>query len=73
VDRGDMLPLMVSLQAIDLGRACTDLVARRDEVYRVDSSAEGLKAARVELDEPKWINPNAGLINAADFFEIPRI
>ncbi|KAK3165333.1 hypothetical protein QOZ80_1AG0031900 [Eleusine coracana subsp. coracana] len=36
-----------------------DLVARRDERFRVDSSAGGLMAARVEMEEPEWINPNA--------------
>ncbi|TVU01581.1 hypothetical protein EJB05_52953, partial [Eragrostis curvula] len=64
VDRGDALPLgapalMVSPQAAEPGRARADLVARRDERCRVDSSASGLKAARVEMEEPEWINPNA--------------
>jgi hypothetical protein len=64
VDRGDALPLgapalMVSPQAVEPGRARGDLVARRDERYRVDTSAGGLKAERVEMEEPEWINPNA--------------
>ncbi|RCV27186.1 hypothetical protein SEVIR_5G307300v4 [Setaria viridis] len=64
VDRGDALPLgapalMMSPQAEDPGRARADLVRGRDERYGVDTSAGGLKAARVEMDEPEWINPNA--------------
>ncbi|RLM92617.1 uncharacterized protein C2845_PM08G24260 [Panicum miliaceum] len=64
VDRGDALPLgapalMVSPQAAEPGRARGDLVRGRDERYGVDSSAGGLKAARVEMEEPEWINPNA--------------
>ncbi|XP_062180553.1 oil body-associated protein 2B-like [Phragmites australis] len=64
VDRGDQLPLsapalMVSPQATEPGRVCAELVRGRDERYRVDSSAGGLKADRVEMDEPEWINPNA--------------
>ena len=64
VDRGDALPLgapalMVSPHAAEPGRARGELVRGRDERYRIDSSAGGLKAARVEMDEPEWINPNA--------------
>ncbi|KAL6614578.1 hypothetical protein ACP70R_036848 [Stipagrostis hirtigluma subsp. patula] len=64
VDRGDALPLgapalMVSPQAAEPGRARDELVRARDEKYGVDSSAGGLKAARVEMEEPEWINPNA--------------
>ncbi|CAL4961611.1 unnamed protein product [Urochloa decumbens] len=64
VDRADALPLgapalMASPQAAEPGRARGDLVRARDERYGVDTSAEGLKAARVEMDEPEWINPNA--------------
>nr|CAB3474138.1 unnamed protein product [Digitaria exilis] len=64
VDRGDALPLgapalMVSPQAAEPGRARGELVRSRDERYKVDTSAGGIKAARVEMDEPEWINPNA--------------
>ncbi|XP_006644656.2 oil body-associated protein 2B [Oryza brachyantha] len=64
VDRGDALPLgapalMVSPQAAEPGRVRAELVRGRDERYRIDSSAQGLKGARVEMDEPEWINPNA--------------
>ncbi|AQK97936.1 Oil body-associated protein 2B [Zea mays] len=63
-DRGDALPLgapalMVSPQAAEPGRVRGELVRGRDERYGIDSSAGGLKAARVEMDEPEWINPNA--------------
>uniref|UniRef100_A0A0E0JNI6 DUF1264 domain-containing protein n=1 Tax=Oryza punctata TaxID=4537 RepID=A0A0E0JNI6_ORYPU len=64
VDRGDALPLgapalMVSPQAVEPGRVHAELVRGRDERYKIDSSAQGLKGARVEMDEPEWINPNA--------------
>lgn len=64
VDRGDALPLgapalMVSPQAVEPGRVRAELVHGRDERYKIDSSAQGLKGARVEMDEPEWINPNA--------------
>lgn len=64
VDRGDRLPLgapalMVSPQAVEPGRVRAELVRDRDERYRVDSSARGLKGARVEMEEPEWSNPNA--------------
>jgi hypothetical protein len=64
VDRGDALllgasALMVSPQAAGPGRARADLVRRRDKRYGVDTSAGGIKADRVETDEPEWINPNA--------------
>uniref|UniRef100_A0A0E0N1Z9 Uncharacterized protein n=1 Tax=Oryza rufipogon TaxID=4529 RepID=A0A0E0N1Z9_ORYRU len=64
VDRGDELPLgapalMVSPQAVEPGRVRAELVHGRDERYKIDSSAQGLKGARVEMDEPEWINPNA--------------
>jgi hypothetical protein len=49
---------MVSPQAADPGRARADLVRRRDKRYGVDTSAGGIKADRVEMDEPEWINPN---------------
>ncbi|XP_066314922.1 oil body-associated protein 2B-like [Miscanthus floridulus] len=62
VDRGDVLPLgasalMVSPHAVEPGRARGELVRGRDERYRINSG--GLKAARVDMDEPEWINPNA--------------
>ncbi|EEE55330.1 hypothetical protein OsJ_03334 [Oryza sativa Japonica Group] len=62
--RGDALPLgapalMVSPQAVEPGRVRAELVHGRDERYKIDSSAQGLKGARVEMDEPEWINPNA--------------
>ncbi|KAF7037671.1 hypothetical protein CFC21_047999 [Triticum aestivum] len=64
VDRGDRLPLgapalMMSPQAVEPGRVRAELVRARDERCKVDSSARGLKAQRVEMDEPEWINPNA--------------
>ncbi|KAG8055563.1 hypothetical protein GUJ93_ZPchr0001g30461 [Zizania palustris] len=64
VDRGDALPLgapalMVSPQAVEPGRVRAELVRGRDERCKVDSSALGLKGARVEMDEPEWIHPNA--------------
>ncbi|KAF0920213.1 hypothetical protein E2562_034026 [Oryza meyeriana var. granulata] len=64
VDRGDALPLgapalMVAPQAVEPGRVRAELVRGRDERYKVDSSAQGLKGVRVEMDEPEWINPNA--------------
>lgn len=63
-DRGDRLPLgapalMVSPQAVEPGRVRAELVRSRDERFKVDSSARGLKGARVEMEEPEWINPNA--------------
>uniref|UniRef100_A0ACD5VGN3 Uncharacterized protein n=1 Tax=Avena sativa TaxID=4498 RepID=A0ACD5VGN3_AVESA len=64
VDRGDRLPLgapalMMSPQAVEPGRVRAELVRDRDQRCKVDSSARGLKAERVEMDEPEWINPNA--------------
>ncbi|XP_058202065.1 oil body-associated protein 2B-like [Rhododendron vialii] len=59
-DRGDRLPmgppaLMFSPQP---GVVRPDhLVQRRDQKYNVDSSS--LKASRVEIPEPEWINPQA--------------
>ncbi|KAI6703546.1 hypothetical protein NL676_012682 [Syzygium grande] len=62
VDRGDKLPLgvpalMVSLQGVNLGRVRPDLVQKRDDKYNI--SIDALKASRLEIEDPKWINPHA--------------
>ncbi|XP_020106158.1 oil body-associated protein 2B-like [Ananas comosus] len=62
VDRGDRLPLgapalMMSPQAVDLGKVRPELVRRRDE--KLGISTEDLRESRVEMEEPEWINPNA--------------
>ncbi|PKI75207.1 hypothetical protein CRG98_004431 [Punica granatum] len=62
VDRGDRLPLgapalMMSPQAVNLGMVRPDLVQRRDDKYNI--STDALRASRVEIEEPEWINPRA--------------
>ncbi|KAI3410578.1 uncharacterized protein J3R85_018715 [Psidium guajava] len=62
VDRGDKLPLgapalMMSPQGVNLGRVRPDLVQRRDDKYNI--STDALRASRLEIEEPEWINPQA--------------
>ncbi|GER28459.1 hypothetical protein STAS_04265 [Striga asiatica] len=61
-DRGDVLPvgppaLMMSPQAAYPGTVSPELVKKRDEKYNL--SSETMKASRVEIPEPEWINPQA--------------
>ncbi|KAM7260587.1 hypothetical protein ACFE04_011260 [Oxalis oulophora] len=61
-DRGDKLPLgapalMMSPQAVGFGVVEPELVEKRDKKYGI--SSETLKASRLEIDEPEWINPQA--------------
>ncbi|KAL8507214.1 hypothetical protein ACS0TY_017939 [Phlomoides rotata] len=61
-DRGDKLPmgppaLMVSPQAVNLGKVKAELVAKRDSKYNISSDA--MKDSRMEIAEPEWINPQA--------------
>ncbi|XAR66617.1 hypothetical protein NMG60_11012905 [Bertholletia excelsa] len=62
VDRGDKLPLgapalVMSPQAVSEGIVRPDLIEKRNIKYNV--SIEALKASRVEIAEPEWINPLA--------------
>lgn len=62
IDRGDQLPmgppsLMMSPQPVNLGMVDPILIEKRDNKYNVHIDA--LKAARVEIAEPEWINPQA--------------
>ena len=61
-DIGDKLPLgapslMMSPQAVNLGQVSPELVHRRDNKYNI--STEALRASRVEIAEPEWLNPQA--------------
>ncbi|KAI4372032.1 hypothetical protein MLD38_010319 [Melastoma candidum] len=62
VDRGDRLPLgapalMMSPQAVNLGRVHPDLLQRRDDKYNISSEAIG--RSRLEIVESEWVNPQA--------------
>ncbi|KAK3432903.1 hypothetical protein EUGRSUZ_D00412 [Eucalyptus grandis] len=62
IDRGDKLPLgapalMMSPQGVNLGRVRPDLVQKRDDKYNI--STDALRASRLEIEEPEWINPQA--------------
>lgn len=48
---------MMSPQGVNLGRVRPDLVQKRDDKYNI--STDALKAARLEIEEPEWINPQA--------------
>ncbi|KAL6553290.1 Oil body-associated protein 2A [Orobanche gracilis] len=61
-DRGDRLPmgppaLMMSPQAVNMGMVRPELVKKRDDKYNM--SSEAMRAARIEIPEPEWINPQA--------------
>ncbi|KAL6542752.1 Oil body-associated protein 2A [Orobanche hederae] len=61
-DRGDRLPvgppsLMMSPQAVNMGMVRPDLVKKRDDKYNM--SSEAMRASRIEIPEPEWINPQA--------------
>ncbi|KAF8030996.1 hypothetical protein BT93_D0245 [Corymbia citriodora subsp. variegata] len=62
VDRGDKLPLgvpalMMSPQGVNLGMVRPDLVQKRDDKYNI--STDALRASRLEINGPEWINPQA--------------
>ncbi|XP_068667416.1 oil body-associated protein 2B-like [Aristolochia californica] len=61
-DRGDRLPLggpalMMSPQGVNMGLVKPELLNSRDNKYKV--SNEKLRKARIEIEEPEWINPRA--------------
>lgn len=59
---GDKLPmgppaLMMSPQAVNMGRISPTMVAKRDNKYNI--SSEAMSKSRIEIPEPEWINPQA--------------
>ncbi|XP_052202864.1 oil body-associated protein 2B-like [Diospyros lotus] len=64
---GDRLPLgppalMVSPQAVNVGLVRQELVAKRSIKY--NDLTDDLKASRLEIAEPEWINPQADYWNS---------
>lgn len=49
--------LMMSPQPVSPGIVKPELVLKRDDRYNI--STEALRASRVEIAEPEWINPQA--------------
>lgn len=49
--------LMMSAQAVNMGRISAAMIAKRDTKYNI--SSEEMARSRLEIPEAEWINPQA--------------